>query len=902
MKNKKMQKLWWAIGVACACGASALAQTIVPSTFKQITIDGSFADWVGVPLAYTAPPGQANAIQFENIYIANDETNLYIQFTLYAPWDAFANSYDNLFIDADDNSATGYYVSGIGSEMLIQDGAGYQETNGVFNAGGIDNLGWAIAGSTNGMDFELSISLGAAYALNGSPVFTNDTIALVFEGDTPSYVNVEFVPSPEGSGGLVYTFAPAPSPPTTNLLLIALTNSTWEANASGADLGTNWLGQNYDDTGTGWTSGDGLFGYTTSPASYPPINTPLPSGPNTYYFRTHFDWTNDTANVAFVVTNYLSDGAVYYLNGAEVARVRMPAGPVSYDTPATGTNSPVGQAGVFGIDGGELQLGTNILEVEVHQAPDSSADMVFGLSLTAAIQYPVLVVDTNQPANQTVPAGEPVTFGSDVLGSGPLVYQWFFNGTNAIAGANDPTYTIPLALTNNAGTYSLAVSNQFGAVTTRLALLTVSSTPVIILTQPSNEVAVEGQPVTFTVTVSGTPVIDYQWFFGANAIAGATNPSYTIDSTLPTNAGGYYVTVSNPASATNSSVATLTVLSDTLPPTIISITAGASQVVVTFSKPVGSVTADNAANYSISGGITVLSAIQNADNAAQVTLTTATALTLGTVYSLSVHGVTDLFGNTANVTGQFVSDITINGTFASWSNVAPIYTSSAPTGNTNAADVQSISVYNDANFYYFHVTLWTDINPASGEFPDFVNMYFDTDNNPATGYQAGNGIGSELLMQNGFAYAEKDGNFNDGTGITGIDWLCLPAAPGTNFEFQMSRAATFTDTGAPVFSTNLINFIFITQTPSYVEENVVPPIGDGFISYTNVIPPSVAPLPLGKIAINPLSGGQTAIVWESPGTLQSSTNLNGSWMDLPGVASPYVISATGTGQFFRLSQ
>jgi hypothetical protein len=44
------------------------------------------------------------------------------------PWDAFANSYDNLFIDADDNPATGFYVSGIGSEMLIQWGGGYQET------------------------------------------------------------------------------------------------------------------------------------------------------------------------------------------------------------------------------------------------------------------------------------------------------------------------------------------------------------------------------------------------------------------------------------------------------------------------------------------------------------------------------------------------------------------------------------------------------------------------------------------------------------------------------------------------------------------------------------------------------------------------------------------------------
>ena len=72
------------------------------------------------------------------------------------------------------------------------------------------------------------------------------------------------------------------------------------------------------------------------PSDYPAINTPLPSGPNTYYFRTYFQWTNDTANVAFVVTNYLSDGAVYYLNGAQLDAIRMPAGTVTYATAGGG--------------------------------------------------------------------------------------------------------------------------------------------------------------------------------------------------------------------------------------------------------------------------------------------------------------------------------------------------------------------------------------------------------------------------------------------------------------------------------------------------------------------------------------------------------------------------------------
>jgi hypothetical protein len=900
MKNKNMQKFLLAVGFACACGAGAWAQVAVPSTFKHITIDGSFGDWTGVPVAYTATEGTNSAIQYENVYIANDQNNLYIRFTLYTPRaNAFENSYDNIFIDADDNPATGFSVGGIGSEMLIQWGGGYQETNNGFNVGTVTNLGWAIAGSADNTDFEVSISLGAAYETNGLPVFsTNSSIAILLEGDNSSYQNEEFVPP---SGGLVYAFASAPTPLTTNLPLVTLTNSSWEVNASGTDLGTNWLGQDYDDTGTGWTSGPGLFGYTTSPASYPPINTPLSSGPNTYYFRTHVEWTNDTANVAFVVTNYLSDGAVYYVNGVEVRRIRMPAGTVSYATAAAATNSPVGHADVFGIDGGFFVTGDNILEVETHQAAGSSADMVFGLALTAAIHYPVLVASTNLPADQTVLAGQPVTFTSDVIGSGPLTYQWFFNVTNTIAGANSAAYTIPLVLGSNAGSYSLLVSNPISSVTTRAAVLTVSNTPVIIVTEPANQIAVEGTPATFTVAVSATPPISYQWFFGTSLIPGATNASYTIPYCLPTNAGGYSVTVSNPASTTNSSVANLTVLADTVPPNIVNIVAGGTQIVVTFSEPVDSATAGHAANYTLSGGVNVLTAVQNPLNAAQVTLTTSVTMNFGTVYSLTVNGVKDLFGNAAHVTGQFARDITIDGSFDDWAGLAPSYSTAAPSGNTDAADFEDIYVYNDANYYYFRVTLWTDIDPLDGQFPYYVNMFFDTDNNPTTGYQAvGGEIGSEMLIQSGYSYQEKDGNWVDGFGINGLNWLCLPASPGTNFEFQLSRSATFGEDGTPVFTTNIFNFLFQGMTPGFVVENQAPL--SGVISYTNVTFPTVPSLPLSGLSISPLSGGQAAIVWSPPGTLQSASALNGSWTNLPAATSPYVIPVTGAGQFFRLTQ
>jgi hypothetical protein len=41
---------------------------------------------------------------------------------------------------------------------------------------------------------------------------------------------------------------------------------------------------------------------------------------------------------------------------------------------------------------------------------------------------------TSDPVSKTVTAGSDVTFQAEVAGTGPLTYQWFFNG-GAIPGA-----------------------------------------------------------------------------------------------------------------------------------------------------------------------------------------------------------------------------------------------------------------------------------------------------------------------------------------------------------------------------------------------------------------------------------------------------------------------------------
>jgi len=871
--------------------AATLALTLAASagTFKHINIDGTFGDWAGVTPAFSrGAPDNSNPVAFKDVYVANDESYLYIRFTLFAPADPFT-FLNNIFIDADANTGTGFPAGGarVGSEMLIQSGNGYQEKNGGFNEGVINGLGWAAAPAAPAADFEVRISRSATYATGNGAVFTGDNIAFALEGDGPPQ---EWAPD---IGGISYTFELPPSVLTSNLELLGLTTSSWQVNGAGTDLGTAWLDQFYDDSQPGWSSGTGLFGYTPTPAAYPPINKPLSSGPNTYYFRTHFTWDHSTSNLAFVVTNYLSDGAVYYLNGGEVHRVRMPGGTVSYGTVAAGVASPAGSPDVFGLDEGPLIIGDNILEVETHQAPSSAADMVFGLSLTAAAQYPVRIVDPTLPNDRTVIGGDSTTFNAIVLGSGPLSYQWLRNGTN-VPDATNATYTIASVLPGDAGTYALQVINPLSTNTTRAAVLTVSNTPIVFTdpSQPADQTVIEGHSATFSVAASGSAPLQYQWFKGSSLLQGETNAVFSIPFAVQGDAGTYHAQVSNPAGVTNSRNAVLTVQVDSSVPALSAVSGSPQTVSVTFSKPVDSASASNPNSYKLNNGASVLSAVPNPNNNTQVTLTTS-GQTRGTVYTLTVNGVQDLFGHTVTPNSQkaFLSTIQIDGSFADWEGITALYTNDV--GSTTATDWKEVYVYNDADYIYFRVTLW-----EPSDILDFHNnIFIDTDNNPTTGYAFFGG--TELLIESGIGYQEKNGGFSGEGGINDLGWLSAPTGASTNFEFRVSRAATYESDHLPVFTTNVINFALDGENSSFTTVNRMPP-GNGItIPYTLVEP---SPLPPGPLSIA-LSGGQVRVSWSGPGVLQSRDSLTaGTWSNVPGATSPYTAPANGPQKFFRLAE
>lgn len=81
-----------------------------------------------------------------------------------------------------------------------------------------------------------------------------------------------------------------------------------------------------------------------------------------------------------------------------------------------------------------------------------------------------------------------------------------------------------------------------------------------IRTQPQSVSECEGNQVTFTVLVCATPPVSYQWFKAPATPVGVNSPTYTIPAVQLTDAGNYYVRITDGAAAVaTSNQATLTV-------------------------------------------------------------------------------------------------------------------------------------------------------------------------------------------------------------------------------------------------------------------------------------------------------------------------------------------------------
>jgi hypothetical protein len=82
--------------------------------------------------------------------------------------------------------------------------------------------------------------------------------------------------------------------------------------------------------------------------------------------------------------------------------------------------------------------------------------------------------------------------------------------------------------------------------------------PPSFTAEPQDASGFQGDFVSFNSQASGSPPLAYQWYFNSASLSGATQAVYTITSLADTNAGQYFVVVSNESGSITSRVATLT--------------------------------------------------------------------------------------------------------------------------------------------------------------------------------------------------------------------------------------------------------------------------------------------------------------------------------------------------------
>lgn len=155
-------------------------------------------------------------------------------------------------------------------------------------------------------------------------------------------------------------------------------------------------------------------------------------------------------------------------------------------------------------------------------------------------------------------AGHPVTFKVTADGTAPLSYQWYKG--EAPVGVDSDTLTFTCVPEDDGTTYRVEVSNSAGTVTSSTATLTVSTALEILapLTTITRNV---GSAAAFEIEAEGAFPIRYQWkSWDGTPIAGATNSTLWLsDVQLADSGATYYVSVSNPYNSTDSWPVTLIV-------------------------------------------------------------------------------------------------------------------------------------------------------------------------------------------------------------------------------------------------------------------------------------------------------------------------------------------------------
>lgn len=258
---------------------------------------------------------------------------------------------------------------------------------------------------------------------------------------------------------------------------------------------------------------------------------------------------NQWVFVALVVeptqaTLYLQNGATMITQVDTFAEVNVP-----FDGATTVGWDPMG-----GIS--NRRFSGWIDEVTIHNRSLSPSE-IYSL-YAASANFPASIMTS--PQNVTNYSGLPLNLSVTAQGTPPMSYQWYNQSTGAVAGATNSIYSVNVSALGESGNYFVIVTNLFGSATSEVASVSIIAQQPILTTLPQPSSSWLGLDASFSAASYGSEPITYQWVkVGTGDLAGQTNTVLTLQNLTGSDAGSYYVRVTNPAGFTNSPAVALTV-------------------------------------------------------------------------------------------------------------------------------------------------------------------------------------------------------------------------------------------------------------------------------------------------------------------------------------------------------
>lgn len=478
-----------------------------------------------------------------------------------------------------------------------------------------------------------------------------------------------------------------------------------------------------------------------------------------------------------------------------------------------------------------------------------------------------------------------------------------------------------------------------------------------ITNQPQSQTVQELTTATVSVAATAPFSITYQWQKAAPGsdvfqdIAGATGSSLKLaDVSLADGGSKYRCAMSTFGVDKTSDAAVITVSADKTSPSLSCTAAGGglSTIFLTFSERVDQATAENIANYSVDGGVTVQSALLGGTR--NKVLLTTSPLTAGNTYKVTVNGVKDI--SSAANTIPNGSSTSVLAEPASYSDAIladePILyynfndaSDATTTPNLGTKGTDADGTYN-GNFV---------IGDEGPRPPEFVG--FGSDNeaptfNGSDTYVSTGGNWLNSLPAFSLEYWVYPDAFTAGrVGIIGQNdaieygfinpntiqiWTPNGGSLDTTYSFDRNTWHHVASIGTGKELQTYFDGVLINKTSastsSYGSSNFKVNIGgggvfdgtgnwfQGRIDEVAIFDKAVTaeqirnhylaakdgPSPKPRIVGVALKSGNFVIDWVCGGTLQKAGSVNGPWADVDGAASPYATSASGAEAYFRLRQ